>query len=188
MKSIRSKFFGNVECETDKQHEEIFKYDIMIENFILMCQVLINDCVKDFSLFPKRREKVGCLRCYSGININGFPCISFYGTNIRFIFYYNKNTIKYVNTSLQRDSLSYNEIKDVMGCWKDISRLIRQFSKDVNDCGNGIDNVCLEFNREYKNTGRTLYQVVSLLKCRGYTDQDILKAIITVLKDVTFEE
>ena len=188
MKIVRSKFFENVECETDKQREEIFKYDVMIENFIYMCQVLINDSVKDFSLFPKRHENVGCLSCYIYINISGFPCIRFYGTNMRFMFYYNKNTIKYVYTSLQRNSLTFNEIKDVMSCWDDISRLIRQFSKDVNGCGRGIDNACLEFDMEYRNTGKTLYQVISLLKYRGYTDQDILKAIITVLRDVTFDE
>ena len=75
MKIVRSKFFENVECETDKQREEIFKYDIMIENFIYMYQLLINDNVKDFSLFPKRHENVGCLNCYSYIDISGFPCI-----------------------------------------------------------------------------------------------------------------
>lgn len=175
----------------DEQQEEIFKYDTMVENFIFMCQVSIKDCIKDFSLFPKRHEKVGCLSCYIHKNQIGIPCIMFvYGTSMRFMFYYNENTIKYVYTPLQRESLTFNEIKDIMSCEKDILRLLKQFSKDVNDCGKNIWNkdVCLDFSRMYKNTGRTLYQVVSTLKCKGYTDQDILKAIMTVLRDVTFEE
>ena len=190
MKIARSKFFGNVECETDKQQEEIFKYDSTIENFIKICQEAISDYVKDFSLFPERRENFGYLRCCIYKNKVGFPCIIFvYKKCMRFMFYYN-NSIKYVYTCYQRESLTFSEIKDIMDYWKDISRLIEQFSKDVNDCGTSTENkdVCSEFNRMYRNTGKTLYQVVSTLKGKGYTDQDILKALITVLRDVTFEE
>lgn len=188
MKIIRSEFFGNVECETDKQQEEIFKYDSTIENFIKICQEAISDYVKDFSLFPERRENFGYLRCCIYKNKVGFPCIIFvYKKCMRCMFYYNKS-IKYVYTMYHRESLTFSEIKDIMNCWKDISRLIEQFSKDVNDCGKNIENVCLEFNRMYRNTGKTLGQAINAMISSGYTKSEVLEAVINVLNDVKWED
>lgn len=199
MSRVESRFFGTVLCEDEEEIKEVKSYDSMITGFISVCSQTINKGKKDVPVNLKENWSDGVFVFV----VKDIPHISFCIEKKVTIDFYYDGKLKYnVKSENIKDTEGNTElyyinvdefIRDTVlqNCLREFCELLNKYTVKINSVKDGLcekSDVCGTFINVYKNTGKTLGQAINTMISSGYTKSEVLKAVITVLNDVKWED